>query len=308
MSDLTIITYHYVRPIIDSKFPKIKGLEIEGFKRQLDFLESEYSIVSTEQVIDRIKNNKPLPPKACWLTFDDGYKEHYKYVFPELINRNLTGAFFVPSSPIKENKMLGVNSIHHIIACVNDVNLLVKDLKNLCIKFGLSEEKFHENYKKYAVPNRFDNAETKFFKNMLQFVLPDKMRKEIISILFQKYLGVTEFEFSSNFYLSIDETKKLISNGMYVGSHGANHFHYDQTDAQKQKDDILSSLEFLEEVGASTLNWIMCYPHGHYNDITLSLLKELGALIGVTIEPRKANLGTDNPFILPRLDTNDFPQ
>ena len=37
MSDLTIITYHYVRPIIDSKFPGIKGLEIEGFKRQLDF-------------------------------------------------------------------------------------------------------------------------------------------------------------------------------------------------------------------------------------------------------------------------------
>ena len=308
MSGLTIITYHYVRPIVGSEFPRIKGLEIEGFKRELDFLQKNFSMVSTEQVIDRIKNDKPLPLKACWLTFDDGYKEHYKYVFPELVKRNLSGAFFVPSSPIKENKMLGINSIHHILASVNDVNILVKDLKNLCIKFALSQKEISEYYKKYAIPNRFDNAETKFFKNMLQYGLPEQLRSEMISILFQKFLGVSETEFSSNFYLSLDEVKKLISGGMYVGSHGANHYHYDQINLQKQKGDILSSLEFLEEVGAPTSNWIMCYPHGNYNDSTLSLLKELGATIGVTTEPRKANLETDHPFKLPRFDTNDFHQ
>lgn len=308
MSGLTIITYHYVRPIIDSEFPRIKGLEIEGFKRQLDFLQKNYSMVSTDQVIDRIINNKPLPLKACWLTFDDGYKEHYKYVFPELVNRNLSGAFFVPSSPIKEHKMLGINSIHHILASVKDVNILVKDLKNLCIKFGLSKNEISEYHKKYAIPNRFDNAETKFFKNMLQHGLPEQMRIEMISILFQKFLGVTETEFSNNFYLNFDEIKKLISGGMYVGSHGANHYHYDQINFKKQKGDILSSLEFLEEVGAPTSNWIMCYPHGNYNDSTLSLLKDLGAAIGVTTEPRKANLGIDHPFKLPRFDTNDFNQ
>tara|TARA_B100001964_G_C13691344_1_gene361916 strand:+ start:324 stop:461 length:138 start_codon:yes stop_codon:yes gene_type:complete len=43
-------------------------------------------------------------------------------------------------------------------------------------------------------------------------------------------------------------------------------------------------------------------------NLTLSLLNELGALIGLTTEVRKAQIGTDNPLILPRLDTNDFPQ
>ena len=308
MSELTIVTYHYVRPIIDSQFPGIKGLEIDGFKRQLDFLQKNFSIVSTEQVIDRIKNDKPLPLKPCWLTFDDGYKEHFKYVFPELVKRNLSGAFFVPSSPIQEHKMLAINSIHHILASVNDVNILVKDLKDLCIKFGLSKKEISEYYKKYAVANRFDNAETKFFKNMLQYGLPEQMRNEMISILFQKFLAVSETEFSSNFYLSLNEVKKLISGGMYVGSHGGNHYHYDQINFQKQKSDILLSLEFLEEVGAPTSNWIMCYPYGSYNDSTLSILKELDATIGVTTEPRKANLLTDHKYKIPRFDTNDFPQ
>ena len=52
----------------------------------------------------------------------------------------------------------------------------------------------------------------------------------------------------------------------------------------------------------------MCYPYGSYNDDTLSLLRELGAAVGITTEVRKAIISKDNPFTLPRMDTNDFPQ
>ena len=308
MTELTIIMYHYVRPIIGSEFPGIKGLEIEGFKRQLDFLESNYSIVSSEQVIDKIIKNKELPPKACWLTFDDGYKDHYQYVLPELINRNLSGAFFPPRVAIKENKVLDVNSIHHILSCSDDINKLVADLNDLCLQLGMKNEQIHAYYKEYGVATRFDNADTIFFKRMLQHVLPEQVRNEITSILFEKVVGISEAKFSNRLYMSVDEVQKLVSSGMYVGSHGSMHYRLDSINFQKQKTDILSSLEFLEEVGAPTSNWIMCYPYGAYNDATLSLLREQGASIGVTIEVRKANLGIDHPFKLPRLDTNDFPQ
>ena len=52
----------------------------------------------------------------------------------------------------------------------------------------------------------------------------------------------------------------------------------------------------------------MCYPYGAYNDRTISIVKELGAIVGITTEPRDAFIGIDNPLTLPRLDTNDFPQ
>tara|TARA_Y100000389_G_scaffold178739_1_gene192167 strand:- start:12 stop:938 length:927 start_codon:yes stop_codon:yes gene_type:complete len=308
MTDLTIVMYHYIRPIIGSEFPGIKGLEIEGFKRQLDFLENNYSIVSSEQVIDKIIKNKELPPKACWLTFDDGYRDHYQYVLPELINRNLSGAFFPPSVAIKENKILDVNSIHHILGCSDDIDKLVTDLNDLCLQLGMTNEQIHAYYKEYGVANRFDNADTIFIKRMLQHVLPEQIRNEITSILFEKIVGIPQAEFSSRLYMNIDEVRKLVSSGMYVGSHGSMHYWLDRISSQKQKVDILSSVEFLEEVGAPTSNWIMCYPYGAYNNTTLLLLKELGASIGITTEMRKANLGIDNPLILPRLDTNDFPQ
>ena len=308
MTDLTIVMYHYIRPIIGSEFPGIKGLEIEGFKRQLDFLENNYSIVSSEQVIDKIIKNKELPPKACWLTFDDGYKDHYQYVLPELISRNLSGAFFPPRVAIKENKVLDVNSIHHILSCSDDINKLVNDLNDLCLQLGMTNEQIHTYYKDYGVANRFDNADTIFIKRMLQHALPEQIRNEITSILFEKIVGISEAKFSSRLYMSIDEVRKLVSSGMYVGSHGSMHYWLDRISPQKQKVDISSSLEFLEEVGAPTSNWIMCYPYGAYNNTTLSLLKEMGASIGITTDSRKANLEIDNPLTLPRLDTTDFPQ
>ena len=48
MNELTIIMYHYVREIKNSKYPKIKGLEFSGFKRQLDFLENNFEIIDFE--------------------------------------------------------------------------------------------------------------------------------------------------------------------------------------------------------------------------------------------------------------------
>jgi peptidoglycan/xylan/chitin deacetylase (PgdA/CDA1 family) len=308
MTDLTIVMYHYIGPIIGSQFPSIKGLEIEGFKRQLDFLEKNYSIVSSEQVIDKITKNKKLPTKACWLTFDDGYKDHYQYVLPELIKRNLSGAFFPPRMAIKDNKVLNVNLIHYILSSSDDLKKLVLDLNNLCRQFGITNDQIQTYYKEYSVASKFDNADTIYFKRMLQHVLPEKIRNEIVSILFQKVIGISETKFSERLYMSIDEVRKLVSQGMYVGSHGSMHYWLDQLSPQKQKIDISSSLEFLEEVGAQTSNWIMCYPYGAYNNMTLSLLKEFGASIGITTGYRKANLEIDDPLALPRVDTNDFPQ
>ena len=57
MLELTIIMYHYVRPIKVSSFPGIKGLELKAFCRQLDYLEENYRIVSTEEVIEACLKN-----------------------------------------------------------------------------------------------------------------------------------------------------------------------------------------------------------------------------------------------------------
>ena len=168
MNELTIIMYHYVRPIIGSKFPGIKGLELDGFKRQLDYLTKNFNVVNTEQVINGVKRGAKLPKNACWLTFDDGYKDHYRFVLPELLTRNLHGAFIPPRVAIEEDVVLDVNSVHHILSCCSDINELVSKLNAHCLGAGISDKKISLFYEELAVASRFDDANTIFVKRMLQ--------------------------------------------------------------------------------------------------------------------------------------------
>lgn len=308
MNELTIVMYHYVRPINGSNFPGIKGLELDGFKRQLDYLNSQYNIVNTQQVIDAYIKNKKIPSKACWLTFDDGYKDHYKYVLPELLKRNLHGAFFPPRVAIEDNIVLDVNLIQHIISCANNIDDLVSKLNTICIMNDISKKELKLFYKKLAVANRFDNEKIIYVKRMLQHALPEKLRNTITLKLFEEFVGVSPKYFSKKLYMNIDEVSEIVKKGMYVGSHGSMHYWLDRISLHQQEKDILSSLEFLERIGTSTKNWVMCYPYGAYNDNTLHLLKKYQASIGLTTEFRVANLIRDKQYTLPRLDTNDFPQ
>ena len=125
--------------------------------------------------------------------------------------------------------------------------------------------------------------------------------------MFCELIGLSTAEFSKELYMSVNEVRELITKGMYVGSHGSMHYWLNKISPEEQEKDIKQSLKFLESVGAPTKDWVMCYPYGAYNNSTLSLLKKFDAAIGITTEVRVANLEADNPFTLPRLDTNDFP-
>ena len=308
MSSLTIVMYHYVRPIKGSDWLNIRGLEIEGFVRQLDYLAQNYQIVMAEDVIDAVRLGKDLPRNACWLTFDDGYKDHYLHVLPELCKKGVQGSFFPPVKPITERLMLDVNSIHHILASVNDVNLLVLDLNNECRNFGITDGELKLLWEEYAVPSRYDTKEIIYVKRLLQHALSESMRNEITSNLFKKYVGISQTEFADQLYMSEREVKELINAGMYVGSHGYRHLWLNKEDRKSQKLEIDKSLSFLSAVGARTVDWIMCYPYGAYNQDTPDLLEEAKCAVGITTEVAKADLNLHHRLKMPRFDTNDFPQ
>ena len=307
MNELTIVMYHYVRPIKKSGYPQLKGLELDSFLRQLDYLYEEYNIVSQEDVLASIKYKKSLPSKACWLTFDDGYKDHYKYVLPALTNKGISAAFFPPRDAIIERDILDVNSVHFILSVCQNLENLIKNIHDYALESGLTQERIDEYRQIYCRPNRFDDGLTIYVKRLLQHVLPQALRGEIIKELFSEYIGKSNQEFSNELYMSLEEIKSLVKVGMHVGSHGSRHCWLDKISEEEQEEDISKSLSFLEEIGASTSDWVMCYPYGAYNANTLSIINRLGALAGVTTKVKLADLSSDNPLLLPRFDTNDFP-
>lgn len=308
INNLTIVMYHYVRPIKNSRFPRIKGLELEGFRRQLDHLSNEYTFITAERLIEYSLGAENLPKNSCLLTFDDGYKDHIQHVMPELLSRGIQGSFFPPVNAVEKRDMLDVNAIHFILASLEDIDEVFIDMNSLIYDYGYSASEVFDFQRIWAISGRYDSPKVMYFKHMLQHVLPSGVRAEIISKLFKKYVGVSQSDFSEELYLSLSDTKKLIECGMYVGSHGAQHIWLDKESKIAQLSEIDSSLQFLQKVGAPTKNWIMCYPYGAYNEDTLSILREKECAIGLTTKVGLAEVDPSKMLELKRFDTNDFPR
>ena len=127
MSSFITVNYHYVRPIKNSRYPNLKGLEVKEFINQINYLKSKYNIISGEEIINTIINKDKLPKKACLLTFDDGYKDHYKYVMPELLEKKISGCFFPSAQNILNSTVTETNKIHFILNTKKNSDI-IKDI------------------------------------------------------------------------------------------------------------------------------------------------------------------------------------
>lgn len=302
--------YHYVRKSKLSRYPEIKGLETGLFEQQIGFLKKHHHVISAHDLMDAITSNSPLPPRAVLLTFDDGYADHFDQVLPVLLREKLPGCFFPPARALLEGRVLDVNKIHFILASVEDKSALVdaiyRSIDENRSSHQLESKQFY--WEKRGVRSRWDPPEVMFVKHMLQRELPLELRQDITNRLFREFVSNDEAAFSKELYMGLDQIAYLQGSGMYVGSHGYDHCWLDSISADAQKLDIDLSLDFLRKVGSSTDRWIMCFPHGKYDDSLLSVLRSRSCTAGLTTEVRIADLDEDDPLTLPRLDTNDLPK
>jgi hypothetical protein len=67
-------------------------------------------------------------------------------------------------------------------------------------------------------------------------------------------------------------------------------------------------MEFLKSLGCNIGDWVMCYPHGAYDDSAISILEKNNCAVGLSIDVGIANLDKNNPMSMPRLNTNDLPK
>ena len=305
---LTIIMYHYVRDLERSRYPAINARKLEDFKAQLDHLSRHYEIVSAEQVMAAAGGHGDLPENACWLTFDDGYLDHYTNVFPLLHDRGWQGSFFVPAKTVLEHQVLDVNKIHFVLASadVNRVLGLLRDHVEEERRQGADLREWEEYWTSLARAVYWASKEVYFIKQMLQFALPDPIRTRIVDRLFAQLVSSDEEAFASELYVSLDQLKLMARSGMYLGSHGHGHYWLNSLPPADQAREVDLSLQFLRSLGMDESSWVMCYPYGGFDQTTVEIVRERGCAVGLTTRSGVADMAVDSPFELPRLDTNDI--
>jgi peptidoglycan/xylan/chitin deacetylase (PgdA/CDA1 family) len=307
---VTIVMYHYVRDLKRSRFPAIKGLSVERFCRQLDYIQANYTPISVENLLESLgPGGEYLPPNPILLTFDDAYSDHFTNAFPHLDARGIQGCFFPPAQAVLENVVLDVNKIQFVLATVPDARMLLDQVFSSLAEFRSEHMlKTKEGYLlAVAGEHRYDSRDVTVLKRLLQRELPEPVRTEIVRRLFAEHVTADEAAFACELYMSVDQITCLRRHGMHIGSHGYAHLWLNHVSPEAQVVEVDRSLGFLQKLGIAKDEWTMCYPYGGFNDSLLQLLRGRQCQLGFTVEARVSDLDLDDRLTLPRVDTNDLP-
>lgn len=301
------IVYHYVRGETH-KPPNYYHLNINDFRSQLDFFEEEYGFVEKCEFIDSINGRVDQIPSGVVLTFDDGLRDHYDEVFPELKSRNLWGIFYVPTGPYETGKLLNVHRIHHLLGEVTGPDLLTHT--KAVVTEEMIPHKRRLEYRNETYHRHDDTEPTKQVKRILNFFIGKRYQTKILDML-EEIIGIDQVDVD-DYYMTPQEIRSMHDAGMIIGGHTVTHPVLSKLNVTDQRRQILDSIDFLDDTVGGLRERTFCYPYGDYHtfdDNTKNILNEVNCTWSFMVESTDITLEhlRERPLELPRFNCNEFP-
>ena len=259
----------------------------------IKLLDSGKRIISFAEFKQMIKNNNRSINNCILLTFDDGTRDHYDVVYPILKKYNISGLFFLCSN-IFEHRILDVNIIHQIIA-----NSQFDDLFSNFQKMLIENNITNDNYN-MLINTEYDDKKMLYFKQMLQFILPDDIKNKILNKLANIYKVSLNFD---DYYMNIKQIKEMKENGMEFGFHTSTHKRLEKLSYEEQFNEIISNMDLLTKENIIDDDAAFSYPFGSYNCDTLNILMKNKIKYAFGINMKQFTY-KDNLLTIPRYDCN----
>ena len=273
------IGYHYIRKF-DPSFPfqdGIRFLDIDSFRKQLDLLQKEHTFPTREEFLGYVRHQEPLPENSLVLSFDDGTRDHYEYVFPELLSRDLWGIFFIPVRHIVHGLPNFTFVLHHLIGRVGVNSILLHALDYIESKLSGQEEFDIEAYNKaYAETRQADHAAQivalKRLINSKLFFRTERSKDGLMQDMIREFFP--DFNLSS-IYMTNEQLRILQQNGMLLGGHSVTHNYMRDLSSEEQRNEIGTTFEILDTITGGLPARIFAYPYGGLDTINLNTFEAL---------------------------------
>jgi peptidoglycan/xylan/chitin deacetylase (PgdA/CDA1 family) len=237
------------------------------------------------------------------LTFDDGFKEHYRDVTPILSEARIQGAFFLITGCIEDERVAAVHMNHFLMASLDFAfyrRALVNIVKDL--------DRDAPNPENVAVATAtrnyiWDTPDVACFKFWFNFALKPEVRDSAVRELFLKHIG-EERKFARELYLTWAEAREMCTAGMALGGHSHQHKALSSVPENELTWDLSRCRQLLDErLGRQEL-MPFSYPFGKresYSAQTVAKLRDLAFSCSFSTE-----VGDNRPgaglFSVARLD------
>jgi peptidoglycan/xylan/chitin deacetylase (PgdA/CDA1 family) len=273
---LRVVMYHYIRDFAKSRFPRLHGMPVADFVRQVDLLRTAHEMATLDSALAFLRGEYHPSRPLCLLTFDDGTREHFELVTPILSERSIQGLFFLITGCMQRQTVAHVHQNHFLMADLEFTDYRQRFLAEL--QQSIPGQTFTVDPEIVAKTYRWDTPEVGVFKYMLNFQLTEPLKNQVLTKLFEEHFG-DQAAFSRALYLQWKEAREMQASGMLLGGHTHSHQALATLSDEQQIEDLTQCYDQLQRNLTPQALWPFCYPYGKpntFNAQSRKVLQELG--------------------------------
>ena len=276
-----ILNYHRVLSHAEAQRDCVEpGMYVtpETFSLHLSCLEDEFRVLPLHEIVERLLDSGSLPPLACALTFDDGWRDNLLHALPELLRRGMPAAIFVVSERVGTRGSFWADEVTVALG-----------------GWSLSEQQ--ELRLALGAPLTGDPVYS-IIEHLKDLPPADRERK-----LEQIRKAGSMPADAARTLLDWDELQTLAAQGFDVESHGLTHATLTTLPVPDVRRELEQSLRMLQSHGFAR-HRLLAYPAGRSNARVAGLAAQAGYRAAFTIERALASTSSSH-LALPRLMLHD---
>ena len=265
------------------------GVPLEIFEAQLRFFRRACAVLSLDDILARVQDGKPLPPRCVALTCDDGYREVLTLALPRLRRLRLPMTLYV-TTEVCERGWLWPDLVRHAIRTTREARVTLDALPDEPRTFALASEA--------------DKLKTLRQLDPRLKRIPNASKWQVLAELARKLLKADVASIRiPGLMLTWDEVRELNREGVDIGSHTVTHPIMTQISEEGAEQEIRDSKRLLEQQLDHPVRHF-CYPNGSAEDFSPAIermVQEAGFVSATTTIPG-VNRAGENRFALKRID------
>ena len=286
--------YHSVAPQ-ESDFTRGLGVTVRPstFARQLDYLTRHYQVVSLQDMVVQLQHGR-LEDRCVAITFDDGFRDNYRFALPLLRERGLPATVFVVADVLDNAAVLWMHRLAYL-ANTCGVEKVLHAARSALPAASPDIADFHEAWPR--------------FKEEITCGLEAQERDRLLNTMCDA-LGVypDRAPEADHLYLRSADIGEMRMHGVDFGAHGATHTALSAMSTDQQKEELRRGWE-------AVVAWAdgspppLAYPFGeprHYTPSSRSLAQEAGHCCIVTVGDSWVTAESD-PASLDRIKAEEEP-
>lgn len=293
---LAVLCYH--RIVADERvasawpyFLRGTAVRTSTFDRHLADLRRRCTVVNEATAIEILYGRSAPPPRACWVTFDDGYEDVRREAAPRM--DGLPGTVFMTADTLR-NPGRGLPADRWFAALLTarrrHGNFTASDGSQRAFDLDDPEDR-----------RRFvDGPERRAFLRS-PFAVQDATMSSLATALESLPTDLR------GEYLDAPALRELSTRGLSVGSHGATHALFGELSAAEILSELRALDHTLQSFGFAARPRSLAYPNGEASPAAKDAAREHGFELALRLGGAACSAAQD-VFAVPRLVASDAPE